>query len=148
MIVLRVLIPNNELVSSVFKLALTARHIMPRFSSTVKEYARYPINQGEPETFDLKGQASVNGSPPFVAIFLRLEEDLVVEARHTSHGCGVTTAACSVLTEMAMGKSTQQCLQITCDDLLEELEGLPPDKQHCAKIATSALHNAVQGGSN
>ena len=117
---------------------------MSRFSATLREHARYPSNQGLLEDADAMGQASVNGHPPFITIYLKFAADRVTQARFAAHGCGVTTAACSVLTELVTDLSQQECLALTHADVERALDGLPPDKAHCGKVAVMALHDALK----
>ena len=117
---------------------------MSRFSATLREHARYPSNQGRLADADAIGQASVNGQPPYITIYLKFKDDRVSQARFEAHGCGVTTAACSVLTELVTDLSQDQCLALTSADVERALEGLPPDKAHCGKVAVLALHDALK----
>ena len=118
---------------------------MPRFSPTLLEHARYPSNQQVMKDANLVGKASLNGSPPFITIFLAVSDNTITKATFEAHGCGVTTAVCSVTTELIVGKTIEDCRLLTVDDVCEELEGVPPDKLHCVHVGLKALHNAVSG---
>jgi nitrogen fixation NifU-like protein len=82
---------------------------MPRFSQVLLEHAQDPCNQGAMKDADLVGRASINGNPPFISIFLAMSGNNVKRATFESHGCGVTTAICSVTTEFIVGKTIQEC---------------------------------------
>ncbi|MGZ7134921.1 MAG: iron-sulfur cluster assembly scaffold protein, partial [Methanobacterium sp.] len=58
-------------------------------------------------------------------------------------GCGAAIATSSMVTEMAMGKTIDEALKITRNDVAENLEGLPPVKMHCSNLAADALHAAI-----
>ena len=75
---------------------------------------------------------------------LALENNHVINARYQCHGCGATIAAGSMLTEMILDRPIAECLAITAEELTEALEGLPPDKRHCAGFAVNAMRNALQ----
>ena len=58
-------------------------------------------------------------------------------------GCGSCIASASVLTEMVESRQLTQCLVISQSDVIEALDGMPPEKQFCARLAVEALHNAI-----
>jgi len=91
---------------------------------------------------DLVGQASLNGTPPFISIFLSVGDGFVKRATFQAQGCGVTTAACSVLTGHVVGKTIEECRLLTPEAICLQLEGVPPDKMHCVHVCLKALHNA------
>ena len=49
-----------------------------------------------------------------------------------------------MVTDLAKGKTLEEALQITRDDVATELEGLPPRKMHCSNLAADALHAAIR----
>ena len=112
---------------------------MPRFSSTLREHAQYPSNQGVMEDAELMGRASLDGNPPFISLFIALSDDKVAKATFEAAGCGVTTAVCSATTELLVDKTLAQCASLSADEVCEELEGVPPDKMHCVHVVLKAL---------
>lgn len=117
---------------------------MARFSETLREHARYPSNNGAIVDADLVGVASLNGNPPFISLYLLLQNEQVIQAGFEAAGCGVTTAICSVTTEFLVGKTIAQCKTLTVDQVCESLEGVPPDKLHCVHVVLRALSNALE----
>ena len=117
---------------------------MPRFSEILREHARYPSNQGAIVGADLKGAASLNGNPPFITLYLSIQDDRVSKAGFESAGCGVTTAICSVTTEMLQGVTIAECKSLNVDQVCKMLDGVPPDKLHCAHVVLKALANALE----
>lgn len=102
-----------------------------------------PRNQGRMDSPDRVGIAGTPGQGPFMVLCLRLRDDVVVEAKYQTHGCGATIAARSMLTELIMNRSADECRAMTAEQLTEALGGVPPDKQHCPVLAVTALHNAL-----
>ena len=49
-----------------------------------------------------------------------------------------------MVTELAIGKSVDEALKITRNDVANELDGLPPQKMHCSNLAADALHAAIE----
>ncbi len=118
---------------------------MPRFSTTLREHAQYPSNRGALEGADLMGKASLDGSPPFISLYVALDNDKVVKATFKSAGCGVTTAVCSATTELLVGKTLAQCACLSATDVCDELDGVPSDKMHCVHVVLAALLDAIEG---
>ncbi|MBW2993916.1 iron-sulfur cluster assembly scaffold protein, partial [Candidatus Woesearchaeota archaeon] len=59
-------------------------------------------------------------------------------------GCAAAIATSSIITDLAKGKTIEEALKITKDNIVEELEGLPPVKVHCSLLAIDALHAAIK----
>ncbi|MFH1453514.1 MAG: iron-sulfur cluster assembly scaffold protein [Armatimonadota bacterium] len=60
------------------------------------------------------------------------------------HNCGAAIAVSSIVSEMAIGKTIEEALKITKDEIAKALGGLPPQKMHCSNLGTDALHNAIR----
>ncbi len=116
---------------------------MPRFSELLREHANYPLNRGAVGEANGVGEASISGNPPYVTIYLVIEADVVNKAGFEADGCGVTTAACSSLTELIENKTISFCRKLSPNDVAQSLDGIPVDKMHCAQIVVGALNNAI-----
>lgn len=77
-------------------------------------------------------------------IFLRLEGDVIREARFTTNGCGSTVACGSTLASMAEGIAVAEARKITPEQLIVALRGLPEQNEHCAKLAVETLLEAIR----
>lgn len=75
---------------------------------------------------------------------LRIEEGIIQDARFLTDGCGASIAAASMVTKMALGKCLDEAMLITQHDVLEQLDGLPSDHQHCAKLAVMTLEHTIK----
>src|SRR5689334_17355334 len=107
---------------------------MPRFSSTLIEHFESPRNRGRMASPDAMGTAHGMGGAPAVTFYLSVKVGVVDGAQFDATGCGVTIAACSLLTEMLIGKTLIECQGIEVKDLALAMGGLPPDKAYCADI--------------
>jgi nitrogen fixation protein NifU and related proteins len=116
---------------------------MGRFSETLMDHFSAPRNSGVLEAPDRIGRAGTPGRGPYIALFLRLDGDTVAAAKFQTHGCGASIAAGSMLTEMVIGRTTDECRALTAGQLSDALDGFPPDKQHCPVMAVAALHDAL-----
>ncbi len=116
----------------------------PTYSEKVLEHFRNPRNVGEIENPDGVG---VEGNPvcgDLMEIQIKVENDRIVDIKFKTFGCGSAIATSSMVTELAKGKTLDEAMAITRDDVAEELEGLPPQKMHCSNLAADALHKAIE----
>jgi nitrogen fixation protein NifU and related proteins len=75
---------------------------------------------------------------------LRVQEDKVIDAKFLTEGCGFTQVAGSMATELAIGKTVNECFMISPQTIIEQLGGLPEDHEHCALLASDTLREALQ----
>jgi NifU-like protein involved in Fe-S cluster formation len=108
------------------------------------EHFESPANRGALERPDLVGKGSLDGFPPFVTVYLRMSGERVADATFVADGCGITIACGSILTELVKGRSFVECRQITAETLAKALDGIPIEKEYCAAVAISALHDAIR----
>ena len=78
-------------------------------------------------------------------IHLRVNDGRIAEATFTTDGCGPTVASGSKITTMIRGMSPDQAMELTRDDLLTALGGLPEGTVHCAELAVNTLREAIAG---
>ena len=101
-----------------------------------------PINMGKIE--DADGYGKVKGScGDTMEIFLKIKEDLVVDARFITDGCGTSMVCGSMVTELAKNGNINKADKINAEKVLVELGGLPEEDQHCAQLAADTLRNAI-----
>jgi nitrogen fixation NifU-like protein len=79
-------------------------------------------------------------------IYLRMNSSRIEEATFMTDGCGPTVACGSVLTTMARGMSLDEASEITPENLIAALDGLPEESVHCAELAVSTLQEAIANG--
>ena len=74
---------------------------------------------------------------------LDIEADHIVDIKYKIYGCGAAIATSSIASEMAMGKSLDEALEINDQVIAAALDGLPVEKLHCSNLAAGALHGAI-----
>jgi len=79
-----------------------------------------------------------------IEMFLRIKDDKILEARFLTEGCGPTLAAGSMATELASGKSILEAFRINQKMILDHLEGMPKESEHCAQLAADTLKAALR----
>ena len=76
-------------------------------------------------------------------LYIRVENDRIVDARFKTFGCGAAIATSSMVTQMIKGKNLEEALEISNRSVAEALDGLPPIKMHCSVLAEEALKSAI-----
>ncbi|NLT36896.1 MAG: hypothetical protein GXX95_01885 [Methanomassiliicoccus sp.] len=76
-------------------------------------------------------------------IYIKVKDDVLTDVKFKTFGCGAAIATSSMVTDLAKGKTIQEGLKITRNDVAENLGGLPPQKMHCSNLAADALHDAI-----
>ncbi len=103
----------------------------------------FPRNGGAIEDADLTGRSGAPGRGAFMILYLKVHDERITTAKYHTIGCGPTIASGSMLTEMIAGKSIAECRELTLDDLIKALDGVPPDRLHCPALAIVALRDAL-----
>lgn len=116
---------------------------MGMYNDKVMEYFTNPKNVGEIENADGVG---TYGSPvcgDMMQIMIKVENDIITDAKFKTFGCGSAIASSSMATEMIIGKTIEEALAISNKDIVDELGGLPPVKIHCSVLADTAIRKAI-----
>ena len=102
-----------------------------------------PRNVGEMENPDGQG---TYGSPvcgDMMQIQIKVENDVITDAKFKTFGCGSAIASSSIATKMILGKTIDEALAISNKQIIDELGGLPPVKVHCSVLADHAIKCAI-----
>ncbi len=113
------------------------------YSDKVMEHFQNPRNVGEIEDADGVGTVGNPTCGDLMTIYIKVKDDVIEDIKFKTFGCGAAIATSSMVTEMAMGKTIDEALKITRNDVADNLEGLPPVKMHCSNLAADALHAAI-----
>lgn len=116
---------------------------MSRFSETLMDHFQSPRNTGRMETPDAIGVSGVPGQGRYLVLYVRLSEGIIVKAQYECHGCGVTIACGSVLTELITGRTIRDCAGLTTREIVDSLDGVPPDRGDCPEFALHALRQML-----
>ena len=114
------------------------------YTEKVMDHFMHPRNVGEIDNASGVGTVGNAKCGDIMRIFLDIDENQIVrDAKFKTFGCGAAIATSSRATEMVMGKTVDEALQITNEMVTESLGGLPPVKLHCSVLAEEALHAAI-----
>jgi nitrogen fixation NifU-like protein len=114
------------------------------YSEKVMDMFRNPKNMGEIENPDGVGRVGNPKCGDLMELYIKVENDIITDVKFKTFGCAAAIATSSMITEMAKGKTLDEALKITRQDVADELEGLPPVKMHCSNLAADALQAAIE----
>ena len=109
----------------------------------VMDHFQNPRNVGSIENASAVGEAGIPADGDTVRLYLKIEENTIVDAKVKIFGCPTAIAAASVLTELVMGKSLDEALAVRNEDVSAALGGLPEGKLHCSVLAEAVLEDAI-----
>jgi len=114
------------------------------YSKKVMEHFQNPRNQGEPESWDAVGKVGNPICGDVMFIYIKVKDDRIADIGWKTMGCAAAIATSSMITELAEGKTLDEALKITRQDVADALDGLPPIKMHCSNLAADGLHKAIE----
>ena len=117
---------------------------MALYSDKVMDHFMNPRNVGFIENADGIGEIGNAKCGDIMKIYLKIENDIIVDAKFETFGCGSAIASSSMATEMIMGKPVSEALELTNKAVVEALDGLPAHKVHCSVLAEEAIKNALK----
>ena len=113
------------------------------YSAKVMDHFANPRNVGEIENPSAVGEVGNATCGDIMKIFLKIEDNIIVDVKFKTFGCGAAIATSSMATELIKGKSVDEALELTNKAVIEALDGLPPVKVHCSVLAEEAVKTAI-----
>jgi nitrogen fixation NifU-like protein len=117
---------------------------MNMYSEKVMDHFSNPRNVGEIENANGVGQVGNAKCGDIMKMYLKIEDNIIVDAKFKTFGCGAAVATSSMATELVIGKTVDEAMKITNKAVAEALDGLPPQKMHCSNLAEEAIAAALE----
>ena len=115
------------------------------YSDKVMDHFKNPRNVGEIENASGVGTVGNAKCGDIMRIFLDIDENQIIrDCKFKTFGCGAAVATSSMATELVIGKSIYEALQVTNKAVMEALDGLPAVKVHCSVLAEEAIRSAIE----
>lgn len=113
------------------------------YTEEVMDHFKNPRNVGSIENADGVGQVGNAKCGDIMKIYLKIDDDMIVDAKFETFGCGSAIASSSMATELIKGKSINEAVEFSNNAVVEALGGLPPVKVHCSVLAEQAIKSAL-----
>lgn len=118
------------------------------YSKKTLQHFRSPHNYGEIKNPDGVGEAGNIICGDVMSLYLKMKkvgkkEPVIDQVKFKTYGCAAAIATSSAITDLVKGKTIEEALKISKNDIVEFLEGLPPIKIHCSILAIDALDEAI-----
>lgn len=116
-----------------------------QYSEKTLDHFRNPRNVGTLEGKDVAmGRVGNPVCGDLMEMYIRVKDDHIDDIKFQTFGCGSAVATSSMITELVMGRTLDEALEVTRADVADALDGLPPIKMHCSNLAADALHEAIK----
>ena len=113
------------------------------YNEKVMEVFKNPQHMGEVENYNAIGTVGNEVCGDIMQITMRIEDGIIKDAKFKTFGCAAAFASSSTATGMIIGKTIEEALKLTNKQVVEELQGLPPQKIHCSVLAEDAIRLAI-----
>lgn len=113
------------------------------YSKKVIEHFTNPRNRGKIEDADGIGKVGNPICGDVFFLYLKVKNNRIEKIGWETMGCAAAIATSSMITELALGKTLDEAMKITKQDVADALEGLPPIKMHCSNLAADGLAMAI-----
>ena len=114
------------------------------YNVKVMEAFQNPQNVGEIEDYSGLGKVGSPACGDVMQVTLKIENDVITDAKFKTFGCAAAIATSSTATQMIIGKTVEEALKITNKVVIDKLGGLPPQKIHCSVLAEEAIKAAIE----
>jgi len=114
------------------------------YSEVVLDHLQHPRNVGIIEDADGVGKMGSPVCGDLMEIYIEVQDSRIADVKFRTFGCGAAIASSSMLSEMVKGKTLEEALSITDEQVAQALGGLPEQKLHCSNLAASTLHKAIE----
>jgi nitrogen fixation NifU-like protein len=113
------------------------------YTDKVIDHYTNPRNVGAIEEANGIGEVGNPVCGDIMKMYLKIENNIITDVKFKTFGCGAAIATSSISTELVLGKTLEEALNLTNKEVVEALGGLPSIKLHCSVLAEEAIRNAI-----
>ncbi len=113
------------------------------YNEILIDHFLHPRNVGEIEDPDAVATVGDPTCGDFIRVYLKVEDGKISAFKFLTQGCPGAISTSSIATELAIGKSLDEALQLTDNDVIKAAGGIPARKAHCSLLAIRGLHKAI-----
>ena len=113
------------------------------YNDTLIDHFLHPRNVGEIENPDAVAVVGDPSCGDFIRVYLKVEDGRISAFKFLTQGCPGAISTSSIATELAIGKTLEEALKLTDNDVIEAAGGIPARKAHCSLLAIRGLHEAI-----
>lgn len=113
------------------------------YNEILIDHFLHPRNVGEIENPDAVAVVGDPACGDFIRVYLKVEEGKISAFKFLTQGCPGAISTSSIATELAIGKTLDEALKLTDNDVIEAAGGIPARKAHCSLLAIRGLHQAI-----
>ena len=117
---------------------------MALYTQTVMDHFMHPRNVGEIADADGVGEVGNAKCGDIMKMYLKIKDNKIEDVKFETFGCGSAIASSSIATEMIKGRTLDDALALTNQEVVDALGGLPAHKLHCSVLAEEAVKSAIQ----
>ena len=118
---------------------------MALYSEKVMDHFRNPRNVGQIDDADGVGEVGNAKCGDIMRMYIKVDDNgVITDCKFNTFGCGSAIATSSMATEMIIGKTVEEALDLSNKAVVEALDGLPVHKLHCSVLAEQAVRAAVK----
>lgn len=114
------------------------------YNQTVMDHFQNPRNMGDIKDADGVGEVGAAACGDIMKISLKIRDGKIQDARFKTFGCGSAIASSSMATELIKGRTIEEAMSFSNQEVVDALGGLPPVKIHCSVLAEEALKAALE----
>lgn len=114
------------------------------YNKTVMDHFLNPRNMGDLKDADGIGEVGAAACGDIMKMSLKIKDGIIEDARFKTFGCGSAIASSSMATELIKGRSIDEAMNFSNQEVVDALGGLPPVKIHCSVLAEESLKAALE----
>jgi len=114
------------------------------YNETVLDHFQNPRNAGDIHNADGIGSVGNPSCGDVMKVYIKVADGRLVDVKCKTFGCAAAIACSSMASELVMGRTIEEAFNLTREEVVEALNGLPPEKIACSNLAPDAIRAAIE----